>query len=65
MATNTGIVTIREVTLELGCSLNNILFTLKVSKEWIECMAYSPDGDRLAVGSHDNNIYIYLTQARY
>jgi WD40 repeat protein len=22
-------------------------------------MAYSPDGSKLAVGSHDNNIYIY------
>ena len=29
------------------------------AKEWIECMAYSPNGEKLAVGSHDNNIYIY------
>lgn len=29
------------------------------AREWIEAMAYSPDGSRLAVGSHDNFIYIY------
>lgn len=29
------------------------------SKEWIEVLRYSPDGASLAVGSHDNNIYIY------
>ena len=28
-------------------------------KEWIEIMRYSPDGTKLAVGSHDNFIYIY------
>jgi len=32
---------------------------LQDSKEWIEVMRYSPDGSKLAVGSHDNNIYIY------
>lgn len=31
------------------------------SKEWIEAMAFSPDGAYLAVGSHDNNIYVYET----
>jgi WD40 repeat protein len=29
------------------------------AKEWIEVIAYSPDGSRLAIGSHDNFIYIY------
>jgi len=29
------------------------------AKEWIEAIAYSPDGNRLAIGSHDNFIYIY------
>lgn len=61
VANNVGHVTIRQVSLELGCNLNNILFTLKDSTKWIECMAYSPDGDRLAVGSHDKTIYIYMT----
>lgn len=30
----------------------------KISKEWIEVIKYSPDQSMLAVGSHDNNIYI-------
>ena len=30
-------------------------------KEWIEIMRYSPNGDKLAVGSHDNFIYLYNT----
>mmetsp|Transcript_14203 Transcript_14203/g.10271 ORF Transcript_14203/g.10271 Transcript_14203/m.10271 type:complete len:86 (+) Transcript_14203:1692-1949(+) len=62
VATNTGLVTIRKVELKMGCNLDNIVCTLKDAKEWIECMAYSPDGDKLAVGSHDNNIYIYLAK---
>ena len=32
---------------------------MKDSREWIEVLTYSPDGTKLAVGSHDNNIYIY------
>jgi WD40 repeat protein len=32
---------------------------LKDSSEWIEVMAFSPDGTMLAVGSHDNSIYVY------
>jgi len=35
------------------------VFQSKDSKEWIEVVRYSPDGSKLAVGSHDNNIYIY------
>jgi len=65
VANNIGNVTIREVNLEDKCNLDNIVFTLKDSKEWIECMSYNPDGDKLAVGSHDNNIYIYLAHERY
>jgi len=33
--------------------------TLNEPKEWVECMAYSPSGEKLGVGSHDNNIYLY------
>ena len=29
------------------------------SAEWIEAMAYSPDGKMLAVGSHDDKIRVY------
>lgn len=31
----------------------------QVGREWIECMEPSPDGRYLAIGSHDNNIYIF------
>ena len=34
---------------------------LSEPKEWNEVMAFSPDNSYLAVGSHDNNIYIYST----
>ncbi|OMJ72735.1 hypothetical protein SteCoe_28741 [Stentor coeruleus] len=34
---------------------------LNEPREWIESMAYSPNGQLLAVGSHDNRIYIYTT----
>ena len=27
--------------------------------EWCEAMQYSPNGKYLAVGSHDNSIYVY------
>ena len=30
-------------------------------KEWNEVMAFSPDNQYLAVGSHDNKIYVYST----
>lgn len=39
--------------------LDNIIATKKDSKEWIEAIQYSPCGKFLAVGSHDNSIYIY------
>ena len=29
------------------------------STEWIEVMAFSPNNKYLAVGSHDNNVYVY------
>lgn len=35
--------------------------TLDDADEWIECMSLSPNKEKLAVGSHDNRIYIYST----
>mgnify|MGYP003877499497 CR=1 FL=1 len=32
---------------------------IKDAKEWISDIKFSPDGTRVAVGSHDNAIYIY------
>jgi WD40 repeat protein len=54
---NDGRVTIRTGAKKLG----DVIHTLQDSDEWIECMSYSPDGTKLAVGSHDNNIYVYDT----
>lgn len=33
----------------------------KIAKEWIEEIVYSPNHEILAVGSHDNRIYLYNT----
>lgn len=32
---------------------------MKHAKEWISDLKFSPDNSMLAVGSHDNAIYIY------
>ena len=36
-----------------------LIFMSQVSKEWIEDLKFSPDGKKLAVGSHDNFIYVF------
>jgi len=65
VADNTGCVTVREVSFEKGATLNKVIKKLSDSQEWIECMAYSPQGAMLAVGSHDNNIYVYAVERDY
>lgn len=37
----------------------NLIKTLKDPREWIESMSYSPNSAFLAIGSHDNFIYVY------
>jgi len=44
---------------------STVLTTLVEPREWIEAIAYSPDGNKLAVGSHDNFIYIYDVRQNY
>ena len=39
--------------------LDSVVATGKDPKEWIETIRFSPDGKWLAIGSHDNGIYIY------
>jgi WD40 repeat protein len=56
VAANDGSVSIRT-TSDSGTEIK--LF--RDSGEWIEVMAFSPDNQYLAVGSHDNNIYVYRT----
>ena len=51
---NDGALSIRTT-----ADLNTQIFGDKTAKEWIEVIRYSPDEKRMAVGSHDNNIYIY------
>ena len=51
---NDGSVTIRDT-----ADINNVITELTDSQEWVEVAEYSPDGNFLAVGSHDTNIYIY------
>ena len=58
---NDGIVQIRESFDQLS----TCKYTLTDSNEWVEVLEYSPDGRFLAVGSHDNNIYIYDVQNNY
>lgn len=36
-----------------------------IPAEWIECMAYNPDCSVLAVGSHDNFVYLYNKEKKY
>jgi len=48
-----------EVHIFETSDLDKKLKTLTDAKEWVETMAYSPDDEHLAVGSHDDSIYIY------
>lgn len=67
VSNNKGIVTIRDIdwnAVDAGTpgALDNVTKTLckKVKKaEWIEAMVYSPCKKYLAIGSHDNFIYVY------
>jgi WD40 repeat protein len=53
--TNTGGLSVRASSKDLA----SVVFeNLALAKEWIEVMKYCPKGEQLAVGSHDNNIYI-------
>ena len=42
-------------------SLTTRVAEMHHAKEEISALKYSPDGSRLAAGSHDNFIYIYNT----
>lgn len=55
-----------EVHVRAGIkSLDTTVAVLTESKEWVEVTTYSPDGSKLAVGSHDNNVYIYDVDNNY
>lgn len=46
-------------------NLDEKIKTIKDAEEWCEVMKYSPCEKYLAVGSHDNNIYVYNVQNGY
>jgi WD40 repeat protein len=42
-----------------------ICFESKEAKKWISELKFSPDGRTLAMGAHDNNIYLYNINQNY
>lgn len=60
---NDGTLTIRKG--PLNCDLGDVIHTCNNTTEWIEAMEYSPDGNLLAVGSHDNCVYIHDVNKDY
>jgi WD40 repeat protein len=54
-----------KVTIRLRTDLDTVLFKLKDAEEWNEVIKYSPCGNYMAVGSHDNKIYIYDVKKGY
>ena len=48
-----------KISIRAKDDLNKKITSFKDPEEWCECMRYSPDGKYLAVGSHDNGVYIY------
>ena len=48
-----------KVSIRDAKDFNKKLKTLKDAGEWSEVIKYSPDGKFMAVGSHDNAVYIY------
>ena len=57
---NDGSVTIRDI-----ADFKVTIKELHDSQEWCEVAEYSPDGTKLAVGSHDTNIYLYDVEKDY
>ena len=54
------------VTIRAGYEdIDNIINELTDTKQWNEVMEYSPDGNYLAVGSHDNRIRVYDVNSGY
>ena len=54
-----------KVSIRLKNNLNQKVKTLKDADEWNEVIKYSPCGNYLAVGSHDNHIYVYDVRDNY
>ena len=58
VAMNDGSISVRENLFKI----NSEIAAFHDSKEWIEVISFSPDEKRVAIGSHDNDIYVYDTK---
>ena len=55
-----------HVTVRAGVrQLNNIIAVMREPQDWVQALTYSPSGKWLAVGSHDNGIYVYSAYDSY
>mmetsp|Transcript_20490 Transcript_20490/g.19467 ORF Transcript_20490/g.19467 Transcript_20490/m.19467 type:complete len:168 (+) Transcript_20490:1551-2054(+) len=54
-----------KVTIRPRDNLDQKLHSLKEPDEWNEVIKYSPCGKYLAVGSHDNIVYVYDVENSY
>lgn len=54
-----------KISIREKADLNKKVKSLKEPDEWCEVIKYSPCGNFLAVGSHDNNIYVYDVKGGY
>jgi len=54
-----------KVTIRNKDNLDKKIKTIKDAEEWCEVIKYSPCENYLAVGSHDNNVYIYEVNNDY
>ena len=62
IANNSGEVQIRNFD-DSKILVGPVIKTLNPAERWIECMAYSPDGKLLAVGTHNSTILVYDTES--
>ena len=73
VATNTGQVSIRKVDWKKVAAgekgaldvVTRELFSKTAVNKWIEAMKYSPKGDYLCVGTHDQRLYVFDIHKKY
>jgi WD40 repeat protein len=54
-----------KVSIRMKDDLDKKVKTIKDADEWNEVIKYSPCGKYMAVGSHDNAVYIYNVESDY
>jgi len=48
-----------DVNVKLNYINNKVVHKINNIKEWCEVLEYNKEGTKLAIGSHDNAIYVY------